>query len=148
MAREGGAAVHEGPDVDLHGLRSFRDQVAEATTERDTPNQLEPWLLQVDAHHPARWSIPSTSSWNRACRARLISLPGSRAAHLEHTANPSTLASLPSMLNSTSAASTSSTGHALVGLSLPPFPVVLRPLGLRPSLAGAGVVLGVDLELV
>jgi hypothetical protein len=93
--------------------------------------------------------MASTSSWNRACRARLISLPGSRAAHLEQTANPSTVVSLPSMLNSTSAASTSSTGHALVGLSLPPFPLaVLRPLGLRPPLAGAGVVLGVDLELV
>jgi len=35
-----------------------------------------------------------------------------------------------------------------VRLPLPPFPVVLRPLGLRPPLAGAGVVLGVDLELV
>jgi hypothetical protein len=70
------------------------------------------------------------------------------------TANPSTVLLEPSMANSTSAASTSSTGQAVLGLlPLPPFlvflVVVLRPLvGLRPPLAGAGVVLVVDLELV
>jgi hypothetical protein len=78
--------------------------------------------------------------------------PGSRAAQRLQTANPSTVLLEPSMASSTSAASTSSTGQAVLGLlPLPPFLVVavLRPLvGLRPPLAGTGVVLDVDLELV
>jgi hypothetical protein len=67
-------------------------------------------------------------------------------------ANPKASPSLPSMANSTSAANTNSTGHAPFGWGLllrPPFlVVVVPPLGLRPLVVVAGVVLVVDRELV